>query len=110
VGLLAAGLAVLAPAYVYYSQETRMYTLFALEYLIALLLLARLMKTRRWPASTLAAIGAAEAAMMYTHYFSVVAVAFLNLSALLLLLRHPIVAGLRPLVPARLPPDRPAQR
>jgi 4-amino-4-deoxy-L-arabinose transferase-like glycosyltransferase len=90
VGLLAAGLAVLAPAYVYYSQETRMYTLFALEYLIALLLLARLMKTRRWPASTLAAIGVAEAAMMYTHYFSVFAVAFLNLTALLLLLRQPI--------------------
>jgi len=90
VGILAAGLAVLAPAYVYYSQETRMYTLFALEYLLALLLLGRLMDARRWPSGTLAAMGVVEAAMMYTHYFSVVAVAFLNLAALFLILRQPI--------------------
>ncbi len=90
VGLLAAGLAALAPAYVYYSQETRMYTLFALEYLFALLLLSRLIETRRWPAGVLAAMGITEVAMMYTHYFSVVAVAFLNLAALALLRRQPI--------------------
>ncbi|WP_376793249.1 glycosyltransferase family 39 protein [Thermoflexus sp.] len=90
VGLLAAGLAVLAPAYVYYSQETRMYTLFALEYLLTLLLLGRLINARRWPTGTLAALGITEVAMMYTHYFSVVAVAFLNLAALVLLMRQPI--------------------
>lgn len=90
VGLLAAGLAVIAPAYVYYAQETRMYTLFALEYLIALLLLGRLMDERRWSTRRLAALGITEAAMMYTHYFSVVAVAFLNLSAFALILRQPI--------------------
>lgn len=90
VGLLAAALATFAPAYVYYSQETRMYTLFALEYLLALFLLGRLIDARRWPTGILAALGITEAAMMYTHYFSVVAVVFLNLAALLLLLRQPI--------------------
>jgi len=90
VGLLAAGLAVLAPAYVYYSQETRMYTLFALEYLFALFLLGRLMDAQRWPPGLLTAMGLTEAAMMYTHYFSVVAILFLNLAALFLLLRQPI--------------------
>ncbi len=90
VGLLAAGLAVLAPAYVYYSQETRMYTLFALEYLFALFLLGRLIDTRRWPSGILAAIGITEAAMMYTHYFSVVAIVFLNLAALAMLRRQSI--------------------
>ncbi|WP_322798344.1 glycosyltransferase family 39 protein [Thermoflexus sp.] len=90
VGLLAAGLATLAPAYVYYSQETRMYTLFALEYLFALFLLSRMISARRWSSGTLIAMGITEAAMMYTHYFSVVAIIFLNLAALLLLLRQPI--------------------
>ncbi len=90
VGLLAAGLAVLAPAYVYYSQETRMYTLFALEYLFALFLLGRLTDARRWPPGLLMAMGITETAMMYTHYFSVVAVIFLNLAVLFLILRQPI--------------------
>lgn len=89
VGLLAAGLAVLAPVYVYYAQETRMYTLFALEYLAALALLGRLMRRPTWPPGTLAAMGLVEAAMLYTHYFSVVAVAYLNIAAFVLLQRQP---------------------
>ncbi len=88
-GLLAALLLTVAPAHVYYSQEARMYTLFALEYLAALWLVWRLLRATRWSRSTLTALAVVEAMMLYTHYFSVVGIAFINGVALVaVLLRH----------------------
>lgn len=94
-GVLAATILTFAPAHVYYAQEVRMYTLFALEYLVALGLLWRLMRAEMWDRRTLIALAITEAAMLYTHYFSAVGVAFINLAALVSVLRRPALARLQ---------------
>ncbi|MDW8396185.1 MAG: glycosyltransferase family 39 protein, partial [Anaerolineae bacterium] len=87
-GFFAALVLTFSPAHVYYSQEVRMYTLFALEYLAALWLLWRLAVSTRWRWQLLAGLAFVEAMMMYTHYFSVVGIAFINLVALVAVLKR----------------------
>ncbi|GAP62049.1 hypothetical protein ARMA_0472 [Ardenticatena maritima] len=88
VGFWAALVSVFSPLYVYYSQEVRMYTLFALEYLAAIWLLMRLAESERWSWRTLGALILVESAMMYTHYFSSVGIVCINLVLLVLLARQ----------------------
>ncbi len=71
-GLVAAALAAISPTLVFYSQELRMYSLMALEFLLLLYLCSRLMLDR--PRSGLAlwlALWLAEVASLYTHYFAI---------------------------------------
>ncbi len=91
-GLLAATLAALAPAQVYYGQETRMYALFTLQSALLLLVSGRLLRSPRWSIPALAATSAVEASMAYTHYFSAIAIAVLNLIVVVNLLRQPRAA------------------
>lgn len=88
VGIFAALVSTFSPLYVYYSQEVRMYTLFALEYLAAIWLLMRLAERDRWSWRTLGALIVVESAMMYTHYFSSVGIVCINLVLLVLLARQ----------------------
>ncbi len=63
-------LAIVAPAWVYYAQEARNYTLLTALCALAAYLVLRLLTTPtpRWP--LLAAITAAATTALYTHYFA----------------------------------------
>ena len=71
IGLLAAALAAISPTLIWYSQELRMYSLLALEYLILLYTFARLIvagdQGRKW----FALLFLAEVISLYTHYFAI---------------------------------------
>lgn len=84
-GLLAAGMAAIAPLYVYYGQEARMYsqlTFFGAFAGYALLRAAGAPKGRRvlewWGATVLASLAA-----LYTHYFALFLLATFALCALI---------------------------
>jgi 4-amino-4-deoxy-L-arabinose transferase-like glycosyltransferase len=69
-GLIAAGLATVAPLAVWYSQEARMYSLFMLLATLAVWAQVRVLRDgglRYW-----LAYGALTIALLYTHYFSVI--------------------------------------
>ncbi len=76
-GLLAAFLAAISPLYLWYSQETRMYTMLTFLCLLSSYLLLRVLEERRaplcplWPAFAVANVAAA-----YTHYFAFFVMAF----------------------------------
>ena len=75
-GLVATLLLALSPALLLYSQEVRMYALLVLLYgLILLLHVEALRDGFRWQRSRLVALALAEAALAYTHYFGLVAIA-----------------------------------
>ncbi len=79
VGLIAAGLMALSPFAVYYSQETRGYTLLTSLVLIATLAFIRLVRgdhRRRTWAIYVASLSAA----LYTHYFAAFAWAAINMA------------------------------
>lgn len=96
----AAAIAAVSPFFVYYSQETRMYSLVAVQATLATYLLARAARGERrlWLPYALVA-----ASLLYTHYYGLL---FVGAQALLvagwfaLALRRQGFAGLRPsLVP-----------
>ncbi|MFC2037635.1 glycosyltransferase family 39 protein, partial [Chloroflexota bacterium] len=100
-GLLAALLIAVAPLHVWYSQETRMYTLFTLlcllsSYLLLVVIPLVIQKGKKWKILVLWTVYTlVNIAALYTHYFAVFVMAF---QALYLLL---VWAG-RGLRPARL--------
>lgn len=72
VGLVSAALAAVSPALIWYSQELRMYSLLALEYVVLLWLWTRLesgVSGRSHVAWS--AFVAVEVASLYTHYFAI---------------------------------------
>lgn len=83
VGLIGAGLLALSPLAVYYSQETRGYTLLMALILIATVAAASLLRgdrrQRMWAAYIASMVGA-----LYTHYFAAFAWAAINVTWLLL--------------------------
>ncbi|HZY40550.1 MAG TPA: glycosyltransferase family 39 protein [Anaerolineae bacterium] len=78
-GLIAAGLMALSPLAVYYSQETRGYTLLTTLVLIATVAFVRLMRGDRRRRIWLVYIAAMSAAL-YTHYFAAFAWAAINVA------------------------------
>jgi mannosyltransferase len=78
-GLIAAGLMALAPLAVYYSQETRGYTLLTALVLTATLAFVRLMRGVQRRRVWLVYIAAMSAAL-YTHYFAAFAWAAINVA------------------------------
>jgi hypothetical protein len=79
VGLIAAGLMALSPFAVYYSQETRGYTLLTALVLIATLAFVRLLRGDRRRRIWLAYVVSMSAAL-YTHYFAAFAWAAINVA------------------------------
>ncbi len=78
-GLIAAGLMTLSPVAVYYSQETRGYTLLTVLVLFATLAFANIVRgDQRWR-NWLSYIAAMSAAL-YTHYFAAFAWAAINVA------------------------------
>jgi hypothetical protein len=72
-GLVAAGLATIAPLIVWYGQEARNYALFMLLGALALLALVKVLQTGRtrwW-----IAYAALTIALLYTHYFALIPIA-----------------------------------
>jgi uncharacterized membrane protein len=72
-GLVAAGLATIAPLIVWYGQEARMYALFMLLGALALLAQVKVMRegrTRWW-----IAYAGLTIALLYTHYFALIPIA-----------------------------------
>ncbi len=92
--LLAALLAALAPAQVYYSQETRMYALASLLALWGFYLFTRLL--REAPKATWLAYILVTAVSLYTHYYSFLVVAAENVVFLILIARSKERRGLIP--------------
>lgn len=84
--LIAAFLAAINPALIYYSQETRMYSLLALLSAISTLLLWRWLNSRRGTKWAIAYVVTA-AAGLYTHYFFPAILLFQNLIVLYWLYR-----------------------
>ncbi|MBP7687735.1 MAG: glycosyltransferase family 39 protein, partial [Thermoflexales bacterium] len=82
-GLIAAGLMALSPFAVYYSQETRGYTLLTTLVLIATLAFIRLMRGDHRRRIWLIYIASLSAAL-YTHYFAAFAWAAINIAWLVL--------------------------
>ncbi|MGB4676462.1 MAG: glycosyltransferase family 39 protein, partial [Aggregatilineales bacterium] len=70
----------LAPVYVYFSQEARVYALLPLLYVLMLAVLHRIFQQgRAAPARLWVALAALEAAALFAHYFMVLAVITVNL-------------------------------
>ncbi|MGQ0519851.1 MAG: glycosyltransferase family 39 protein [Actinomycetota bacterium] len=72
-GVVAAALGVVSPLLVWYSQEARMYSLFMLLGVVALW--AQVQAVRRGRLAYWGIYAAASAALLWTHYFSVLLVA-----------------------------------
>jgi 4-amino-4-deoxy-L-arabinose transferase-like glycosyltransferase len=73
VGFWSGAFATIAPMHIYYSQEARCYTLLTLETALAYTLLWRALQRNTWPRWILAGIPAL--AILYTHFFGIVALA-----------------------------------
>ncbi|MHB1294468.1 MAG: glycosyltransferase family 39 protein [Anaerolineae bacterium] len=70
-GLLAALLAALSPVLVWYSQELRMYSLMALEFLALLYATVRLWEGRPFRRAFWVGLWGIQVAALYTHYFAI---------------------------------------
>lgn len=79
-GLLAAFLTAISPLYLWYSQETRMYTMLTFLGLLSSYLLLKALERNTYPYSKGSllwlAFAAANAAAAYTHYFAFFVMAF----------------------------------
>lgn len=73
---LTTALAVLSPLYIWYSQETRMYTLITFLLLLSSYLLVRALEASNGRAPLWTAFALVNAAAVYTHYFAFVIIAF----------------------------------
>ena len=71
VGLWTGAFAALAPIHIYYSQETRTYSLLLLWLILAYAALARALRNGTWPAWLGVSVFALLA--LYSHYFSILA-------------------------------------
>ena len=69
-GLVAGLLAAISPALVAYSQELRMYSLLALEYVVLGCLAVALLRDERIPLWKSVGYGLTATAALYTHYFA----------------------------------------
>jgi mannosyltransferase len=75
-GLLAVFLAAISPLYLWYSQETRMYTMLTFLCLLSSYLLLKVLERRQSPYLLWLAFAAANVAAAYTHYFAFFVMAF----------------------------------
>jgi mannosyltransferase len=75
-GLLVAFLAAISPLYLWYSQETRMYTMLTFLCLLSSYLLLKTLERRASPYLLWLAFAAANVAAAYTHYFAFFVMAF----------------------------------
>jgi 4-amino-4-deoxy-L-arabinose transferase-like glycosyltransferase len=77
--LLSAGIVTLSPLYIVYAQETRVYSMLPLFYLLLIYKLDRLAqgKESQWPQWL--GLALLEVVALHLHYFSLIAVGYLNL-------------------------------
>ena len=92
---LAAGLMLLSPLSVVYSQEIRVYALLPVVYLALLLLAGRWLADGRRGWAGLAALGAVAWVGLHLHYIALFGVAAVGVWGVLVLLRRRDGAGLR---------------
>ena len=89
VGLLAALFGAISPTMLWYSQELRMYSLMALEFMVLTVLSPGPSSERSvMRVSTLIALFLVEVASLYTHYFAIPFLLWLGLASLLILVRQ----------------------
>lgn len=88
VGLLSSLLLALSPVHIYYSRETRMYTLVTLFVALGIYLLGRALQVRRRATWHWVAYAAVMALALYTHYYAGFSLLALSLFAALYLLWH----------------------
>jgi hypothetical protein len=79
-GLAALAVAAFSPVYIVYSQETRVYAVLPLCYLLSIYLFHRLMEAGEdAPLRLWVALAVVEALSLYLHYFTALGIVYLNL-------------------------------